>query len=145
MKKGFWMLLAMIVISLLPSRGKEMGEIMPAAVLEVTAAEDKVLVRTDDGNQGAGENLIDAIQDMQDNATGYILLDTLEYILIDEKRSDILKDAENVLRPSIKVCSMRGSEDLKKTAEWLSVHRPEQTLGELNKGERYSVKYETGE
>lgn len=136
MRKWMGMLAAIVLLSLLPSRGKELGGLLPIALIEVTKPEEQIVVRTEKGPWGRGLTLQEAIHDLQEHSAENVLLETIEYLLIDEECSDVITEANELLRPSIKVCRIGTSLDLEKTIVWLSTHKPEITIEKTANGER---------
>ena len=128
--------LAVLLINGDNRAGTDVGKLEPAQVILVDAAPGTVSVRTDAGQLGRGEDLAGAVEDMKQTAAGEIFLDTAEYLLITPPALGQLETLSRRLRASCQVCVVGEAENLNAVGAYLSVHKPEVTLGDWRKGER---------
>ena len=139
-------LLAMLLINGENRAGTDIGKLEPARVILVDAAPGAVSLYTDVGQYGSGRDLTGAVEDMKQTASGEVFLDTAEYLLLSPTSLGQLEELSRLLRLSCRVCVAAGVKDLEAAGEYLSIHKPDTTLGDWRKGARQlPVLYSEGE
>lgn len=139
MKKWLWILGALAaaaVIGSKPSAGTDVGKLQPVQVVCIERADDNVIVWTDTGDQGVGEDFNAAVQDMKNAAIGEIFLETADHVLLSPGSLAQLENAASMLRPSCSVCLFEGELNLEQVGRFLEIHAPERTLMEYRAGLR---------
>lgn len=131
MKKLFPLLLAAALLCGGLFRGQDVGKLRPMEVIALSMDRDSVVLRTDTGDTGKGENVNAAMEELKEGSYGVLFLDTADYLLLDEDAQRLLPELGRYLRPGCGVCLTRGEMDLTEIAQFLSVHMPENTIQEL--------------
>ena len=121
----------LLLVCFLPVKGTDVGELIPVEVIAISESDGVVMVRTDTGDQGTGEDLPTAIADLKDSASGVIYLDTAEYVLLEPGMEGFVDTAETYLKGDVKVCTAQEGIALDTIANYLSVHHPGVRLKEL--------------
>lgn len=122
------MLAGFLTLLLLPKQGKEIGELKPAGLLTVTRDSGVYCVRTDTGDSGYGENVEEALTDLEDTSDGTVYLDTARFLLIDTDAADALPRLTKKLRPTVSVCVLGCKPEEKEAYQYLSAHDPKTTI-----------------
>ncbi len=137
MKKMIVILALMAVI--LPKLGSpatEIGNLEPVTVVQIVAREYAIEVYTDTGAIGRGQDLLAAVDDLKDSASKEIFLDTADYVLLWGDLSREQDTIQRLFRPACGVCRAAPGIDLPSAAEYLKLHSPQRTLGEIRTGEK---------
>lgn len=135
MKRWMYWLLAVLALSILGGKGStgtDVAKLQPVEVVYVARMDHQVQIKTDTGDRGMGENLQTAIANMQATAPAEIFLETAEYLLVDAE--DLLGELMEVLRPSCRVCILKGDLELERVGAYLRIHQPGVTLRKYRAG-----------
>ena len=114
--------------------GTDVAKLQPVEVVRVSNCGDTVVIETDTGSSGAGENVASALAALKQTAQGIVFLDTAEYLIVSENMVDRIHELEAYLRPGCSICREKGNTDLKKAASFLMVHDPNVTLKDYQAG-----------
>ena len=134
MKKIILYVLLLGVVLMKPHRGEDVGKLLPVEVIKMYKIGETLVIDTDPGATGKGATVDEAVANLKNTAAGVIFLDTADYLLIDETSKDAVPALELYLKPAVRVCEVEGEVDLKKTSEFLSVHRPSAKLKDKQGG-----------
>lgn len=139
MKK--WLVYALIlaaipVLSFGGFGGRDVGKLQPVQAVMVQLENGKLRLLTDTEATGRGENVPEAIEDMNKTADARVYLDTADYLLLSEGAEAYLPQLQEYLRPSCCLCAVAGQIDMTKVGTFLELHQPEQTLTRYEAGER---------
>lgn len=115
--------------------GKDVGKLQPVQVIVAEWTEGKLRLTTDTGHTGVGASVEKALADMKEAASGEIFLDTADYLLIRKSALHVLNEFDEYLRPSCAVCTLTGTVEGEKAAEYLSYHIPAVTMAMYEAGE----------
>lgn len=108
--------------------GKDLGNLQPVQLVQVTTCNGKVRIRTDTGSMGQGMTVPEAVEDLQQGADGTIFLETADFLLVTALTTRFLPDLSSYLRPGTEVARISSFVDGKTAAKYLSVHHPAATL-----------------
>ena len=128
MKSWIIMALALLLLSMLPSPGTELGELRPVSVLKVEEEGKQILLSTDTMDEGVGETLDGALRNLEDTTPGHVFLDTVENLVITEETRYLLPQLKSILRPTVTVCIAETNIDLEAASQYLHSHVPEEKL-----------------
>lgn len=129
-----WMVYALVLALLFfisPAAKTDVGERKPVEMLTISG-NGPVTVEADTGDWGTGQTLEEAITDMKATASGYIFLDTVDYLVIAPESVSLLPELWQLLRPATQVCL--GTQTGPETARYLSAHKPGVTLNDIRGG-----------
>ena len=104
MKRWMWILCGLLAFQMLEKTGSEMETLQPVQLLEVSRQGRWILLRTDTGDRGMGENLLSALQDMQESSRGRIFLETAEQVILKKGTESLVPELQQLLRPAAAVC-----------------------------------------
>ncbi len=125
----YWIGILLAVLMLLsPFRGNDVGKLRPVELVAMRREENTVVLETDTGDIGRGEDPLKALEDMKGSAPGALFLDTADYFLVTRETENLLPELAEVLRPAVEICVLRDPVDLEEAAEYLRAHSPKVTL-----------------
>ena len=124
-------LVAVVFLVRVEPSGRNISRLLPAQVL-VVSEQEGICMQTDTGDMGIGDSVPTALENMRENATGEVFLDTVDYLLI--SKAVILEEIMPYLRPSCRVCLYKGEPDMEKLRDYLKHHNPGISLKDCNAG-----------
>lgn len=119
-----------------PFSASDVAQLKPVEVIRVTTAPRGVLVETDTGEMGMGNNLKEAFMDLKETASGDIFLETADRLLISPQAVVLLPELTDYLRPACNICVEMGEVDLSSVNAFLSIHEPGVTLQDHQAGKK---------
>lgn len=128
MRNWLLIVLALLVVSMLPSPGTEMGALRPASVLQVETEGKQIRLSTDTMDTGVGETLDGALRNLEQTTSGHVFLDTVENLVITEQTRFLLPELKSILRPAVSVCIAESKLNLETASEFLQNHVPDRKL-----------------
>lgn len=136
MKRWAILGIALAVLILLPENnaGTDVAKLEPVGVLRAGAENGRLILETDTGQIGAGRNLKEAVDDMNETSGGKVFLETVGHLLVTPSASKWLPELAEALRPSCCICLDITGAELQTAAEYLSIHRPNLTLRRYRQG-----------
>lgn len=138
MKRWMIFLGMMVVAGLmlrLPHPATDLSELEPVEVVLVRQAQNGIEVETDTGAIGRGADLTAAVDDLEEHSMGKVFLDTADYLLLELNDTDY-EQFYSVFRPGCHVCLADGVEDLSQAGVFLQTHKPQNSLIQIQAGER---------
>lgn len=100
----------------------DIGELEPVQVIYIRREQGKVLIETDLGHVGAGQDLEEAVEDLKQSAAASVFLDTADFLIMDTDCTVRLSEAAEFFRPGIRICLADGLSDLQAAGKYLEVH-----------------------
>lgn len=132
MKKWIVLLLALLAFSSLPSPGTELGELSPVSLLVVDTEGKNIRLRTDTLDNGKGETLGAALQNLADTTPGHLFLDTVENLILTEETRFLLPQLKQLLRPGVAVCTTESELNPETVPQYLHTHTPRLKLSDVD-------------
>lgn len=139
MKRWLWYVGIVAAVAALggkTSAGQDIGKLQPVQTVYVTCANGMVIIQTDTGDWGAGEDLPAALVDMKAASAGEVFLETADYLVLSADCIRLLPAMMNDLRPSCGVCLAQGEPDLERAGTFFQRHAPSTTLMRWRAGEK---------
>lgn len=128
MRRWYFLLAGFLLLLLLPSQGREIGELKPIGLLCVTKEAGVYVVRTDTDDVGTADDPAGALADLQATCPGTVFLDTVQYLLADQASLQQLPKLSQELRPTVRVCIIESAVNPEAAFAYLSAHKPSATL-----------------
>lgn len=129
MKKLVFVFLAIGCLLLFRGKaGKDLGNLKPVQLVQVTTCNGKVRVRTDTGSMGQGITVAEAVTDLQNGADGTVFLETADFLLVTALTSRFLPELGDFLRPGTEIARITSYVDGETAAKYLTAHHPAVTL-----------------
>lgn len=128
MKRWILYAAALILAIALPTSGTELGELNPISLMYITTDNGQVCIMTDLEEQGKGESLQLAINDLELTTPGHIFLDTVENLILTEDAYYLIPKLAMLLRPTVRVCIGEKGLQVEGLPEYLHTHIPKEKL-----------------
>lgn len=132
MKKWIVLAMALLIFTVLPSPGMELGELHPISMLSVGVDGKSIYLVTDTLDSGTGETLEAALRNMKATTPGHLFLDTVENLVITEQTRYLIPQLKSILRPGVLVCLADSEVNPETVPEFLRSHIPEYRLSETD-------------
>lgn len=131
-----FLLAATPVLGLVLFKGTDIAKLQPVEVVSLSVQKGQVQIQTDTGNAGTGNTCKQALEDLQNTASGVVFLDTADYLTVTEDAQPYIKEMWEYLRPSCKICLLIGEGDWESMPAFLRTHEPVATVLQYRSGER---------
>ncbi len=112
-------ILALLVFA--PVERLDVAKLEPVQTVAVSSEEEKIVLETDTGNKGSGENVALALEDLEAHTPGVIYLDTAEYLLVAEGAEQYAEELRSYLKSDVLVCKWDGKGSVADAEKYLSV------------------------
>lgn len=89
-------------------RSTDVAKLEPVELVVLRAIPQGFAIQTDTGSFGSGTSIADAIQNLEETATGKVFLETADYVLLEGVDADAIPVLLEVFRPSSKVLFLQG-------------------------------------
>ena len=99
----------------------DIAKLSPVEAVAVYKEYGQVVLKTDEENEGRGENVHLALADLREKASVIIYLDTARYLLVGEGAEAEAAALQAYLKESVLVGNYAGG-DVKEEAKYLDVH-----------------------
>jgi len=99
----------------------DIAKLSPVEAVAVYKENGQVVLKTDEENEGRGENVHLALADLKEKASVIIYLDTARYLLVGEGAEAEAAALQAYLKESVLVGNYAGG-DVKEEAKYLDVH-----------------------
>ena len=94
---------------LAPVRANDVGDLQPVRVVQVSKEAGNILLQTDTGDWGMGENITAALENLKATTPGILYLDTARYLLISEDVQNEISDLRKVMKGNVHLCLAEGA------------------------------------
>ena len=130
MKKVALYILLLAAAVLAPLRGMDVGKLQPVGLVQLYKEGETVVIVTDTGDSGRGNNVEAAFENLEDTTPGVIFLDTADYLLISKDAVGEVEKLSSRLKASVRLCYAEKDIEAAEAMEYLAVHRPQVLLKE---------------
>lgn len=121
MKRVVVYILILTALAFIPVKGQDVADLEPIQAVWLSRQEDGIVLKTDTGDQGKGKTVKEALDNMKQQSTGIVYLDTAQFLLVSE---NALGDVENIrpyLKGKVLLCLWEGGK-LEEAAKYLQAH-----------------------
>ena len=105
-----------------PVKPLNIGKLLPVQVVSIYKEGEWTVIKTDTENIGMGGTPQQALQNLEESASGIIYLDTAEYLLLTKDTLDAAEALRDELKPNVRLCLAAKQMDLTEAGKYLSVH-----------------------
>jgi len=105
-----------------PVKKADVARLSPVEAVAVAKENSVICITTDTGEYGQGETVKEALNDMKQNSTSLVYLDTAKYLLITEEAKGQINQLKEEMRGSVKLCIWDGETDVKDAVKYLTIH-----------------------
>ena len=128
MKRWIIYLAVLALCSTSSVRKTDIGELAPVEAVWLSEKDGQVYLRTDTADVGFGADVQSAAANMKATASRTILLETADYLIVEQGREALIQQVYDILRPSCKICVSRAMPDMGKVVQFLKTHAPQITI-----------------
>lgn len=115
-------LVILALLFLAPVERLDVAKLEPVQTVAISLENGKIVLQTDTEDKGVGATVEAALQDLEENTSGVIYLDTAQYLLVTQETEKAVVTLRQYLRPGVVVSRWDGAADLQQAARYLSVH-----------------------
>ena len=115
-------LVILALLFLAPVERLDVAKLEPVQTVAISRQNGKIVLETDTEDKGVGTTVEAALQDLEENTSGVIYLDTAQYLLVTEEAEGVVETLRQYLRSGVVVSRWDGAADLQQAARYLSVH-----------------------
>ena len=114
--------LLLALLAFAPVERLDVAKLEPVQTVAVSREGDRVILRTDTEDQGAGQTAEAALADLKKNTPGVIYLDTAAYLLVTENAKEDAQALRPYLSKKVQISMWDGEGSIREAAKYLSVH-----------------------
>lgn len=112
----------LLSLSVAPLHRLDVANLLPIRAVAIYMEDKDVVLETDTGNLGRGENVTEALENLKKETPAVVYLDTAEFLLVSENTVPLVDELTQHIKPSVKVCVCEAEGRVKEAAEYLEVH-----------------------
>lgn len=139
MKRVILYVLILIAVLLVPVERTDVGKLRPVQSVAVFGRDGEVVIETDTGDRGSGENALAALDDLKRTTPAVIYLDTAEYLLVGEGMEGAVEHLRAHLKGTVELYHYVGEPKLEDVTKYLEIHGSAPTLKQWRKGQKLPV------
>ena len=114
--------LIIAALCLAPLRRADIAKLRPVQAFAMYLEENDVVLETDTGDLGRGENVLRALEDLKEKTAAVVYLDTADFLLVAENAVSRMGELAQHIKQSVKVCVCEAAGRVKEAAQYLEVH-----------------------
>ena len=134
MKKFVLYLLIIVGILTIPVEKEDIGALEPIQAVWLSSDNTTVKLQTDTEDQGAGQTVAEALEDMKLHSHGIVYLDTAQFLLVSENAVDRIPELKQYLKDSVRICLWTGEGTVSDAAKYMQAHKNGIRLDRWNPG-----------
>ncbi len=106
----------------LPVDRMEIRDLEPIQAVFMYQEEEEVVLKTDTEDEGRGESVQKALEDMKTKSSGIVYLDTAQFLLVSENAEEHIAQIAPYLKGKVKIGQWEGGE-LQEAARYMQAHK----------------------
>lgn len=139
MKKIIIYVLILIAVLLVPVERTDVGKLRPVQSVAIYGVDGVVIIETDTGDRGEGENAVAALEDLKRTTPAVIYLDTAEYLLVNEDMEGAVEHLRAYLKETVELYHYVGTPKLEDVTQYLEIHGNAPVLKEWRRGKELPI------
>ena len=120
--RGILYALIIGLMFLAPVERVDIAKLLPIRAVALYSYDEEVVLETDTGHKGFGENAVSALQNLKKETPAVVYLDTADYLLVSEQTQEYVDELRAHLKPSVKVCVCKAEGQVEDAAKYLDIH-----------------------
>ena len=109
-------------VLLLPAERMDIRDLEPIQAVFMYREDGNVVLQTDTEDEGRGENVLKALEDMKRKSSGIVYLDTAQFLLVSENAQEYISQIRPYLKGKVRVSLWDGG-DLREAAKYMQAHK----------------------
>ena len=123
MKRILLYCILLVIALLIPIKRIDISDLEPIQVVRMDRQNENIVLQTDTGDAGIGENAQKALESLKENSAGIIYLDTAEFLIVTENASQYIGSIKSYLKDSVRVCRWEGEGELDTVGKYMKAHK----------------------
>lgn len=112
----------LLVLWFVPVKGADLAQMHPVEVVHVYREGKSIVIETDTEDRGIGVTATQALTNLKETTSGFIYLDTAQYLLLTRETEETVEELRPHLKKSVQLCYGEIGVDLKEAARFLPSH-----------------------
>ena len=112
----------LVLTFLAPVRRVEIEHLEPVEAVFAVRNGEQITLTTDTGASGTGDDVTQALIDLEETTPGIVFLDTARYLLLSTNVQEDVNQLRQHLKGSVRVCVFEGTRDPQKSIAYLEVY-----------------------
>ena len=121
MKRLPFYIILLILTFLAPVRRVEIEHLEPVEAVFAVRNGNQITLTTDTGASGSGDDVAQALIDLEETTPGIVFLDTARYLLLSTDAQEDVLQLRHHLKGSVRLCMFEGKQDPEKAVRHLEV------------------------
>ena len=122
MKRIPFYIILLILTFLAPVRRVDIEHLEPVEAVFAVRKGNQITLATDTGASGTGDDVAQALIDLEETTPGIVFLDTAHYLLLSTDAQEDVNQLRQHLKGSVQLCMFEGEQDPEKAIEHLKVY-----------------------
>ena len=106
----------------LPTERMEIRDLEPIQAVFLYREAGEVVLKTDTEDEGRGENVSKALEDMKAKSSGIVYLDTAQFLLVSENAKEHIAQIAPYLKGKVRISQWEGGK-LQEAARYMQAHK----------------------
>jgi len=139
MKRIILYALILVAVLLVPVERTDVGRLRPVQSVMIYGGEGNVVIATDTGDSGNGQDAQAALEDLKRTTPAVIYLDTAEYLLVAEGMESAVEHLRAHLKETVELYHYLGTPKLEEVTKYLEIHGNAPSLKSWREGQKLPV------
>lgn len=122
MKRIIIYCIILVGILWIPVERMEIRDLEPIQAVWMYREEGEIVLKTDTEDEGRGESVQEALEDMKEKSSGIVYLDTAQFLLVSDNAQEQIGELASYLKSKVKISLWEGG-DLKEAARYMQSHK----------------------
>lgn len=123
MKRIIFYCILLAVALAIPIKKIDISDLEPIQVVKMDRQNGNIILQTDTGDQGIGENVQQALENLKQNSAGIIYLDTAEFLTVTENALEYVGSMKAYLKEKVRLCQWDGEGELTAVGKYMQAHK----------------------
>lgn len=119
MKRIILYCILLAIALMIPIKKIDISDLEPIQAVRMDRQQGEIILQTDTGDTGAGENVQSALDNLKKVSSGIVYLDTAQYLIVTENAQEYIGHIRPFLKNDVRVCLWEGAEKLTDAAKYV--------------------------
>lgn len=106
----------------IPVERMEIRDLEPIQAVWMYREEGEIVLKTDTEDEGRGESVQEALEDMKEKSSGIVYLDTAQFLLVSDNAQEQIGKLTPYLKGKVKISLWEGGE-IQEAARYMQSHK----------------------
>ena len=123
MKRIIIYCILLVLATMIPINRIDISNLEPIQAIWMYEKDGMLCIKTDTADEGGGDTVQQALEEMKKHSEGIIYLDTAEYLLVSETAENQIVKIKKYLNKNVKVARWEGEGEIKAAAKYMTSHK----------------------